>query len=407
MNNSAMRLAMIGTRGVPAHYGGFETAVEEVGRRLADRGHEVIVFCRAVAGDDATELPKEYRGMQLVHLPALKRRSLETLSHTALSVIHRSLRGVDAAVVFNAANSPFLPLLRSRRIPVATHVDGLERKRAKWGPVGQRYYEIAESLAVRWSDALIADSEGIANYYREEFAAPTTLIAYGAPIIEGDHSHRLAEVDLSPAGYHLVVARFQPENHVYEIVEGYRQSPAKLPLVVVGSAPYSDAYTAMIHRAGADHRVTFLGGVWDQELLDQLYANALTYLHGHSVGGTNPSLLRAAGAATFTIAFDVNFNREVLRENAAYFGTTVGVADEVLAAEDDPAATLARGRRLQRSARRYNWDDVTDRYEELYRRLVQRDLPCLPSGRRLGSVTDSLAEVTPIGDRPRQEAKAS
>src|SRR3954454_19154005 len=161
-----MRIAMVGTRGVPARYGGFETAVEEVGSRLAERGHRVGVYCRPTADEGGR--PAEYRGMELVHKGALRRRSLETLSHTGLSVAHLLRHRTDAALVFNAANSPYLPALRAARIPVATHVDGLEWQRAKWGRAGHSYYRTAESLAVRWSDALIADAEGIADYYRRE-----------------------------------------------------------------------------------------------------------------------------------------------------------------------------------------------------------------------------------------------
>src|ERR671921_1008378 len=321
-------IAMVGTRGVPARYGGFETAVEEIGRRLADAGHRVVVYCRTVPG--AQESPqREHLGMELVHLPAARRRSLETLSHTALSVRHLVSHRTDAAILFNAANAPLLPALRAARIPVATHVDGLEWKRAKWGGTGRRYYRAAEALAVRWSDALIADAQGIADYYRDAFAAPTTLLTYGAPLIEPG-ADRLTELGLEPRGYHLVVARFEPENHVDVIVEGYAASTATKPLVVVGSAPYADAYTARVHGL-ADDRVRFLGGVWDQELLDQLYAHSLTYLHGHSVGGTNPSLLRAMGAGAASIAYDVSFNREVLREHGRYFRSS---ADLVRLLED-------------------------------------------------------------------------
>ncbi|MDQ1736828.1 MAG: hypothetical protein QOH56_3079, partial [Pseudonocardiales bacterium] len=231
-----MRIAMVGTRGVPARYGGFETCIEEVGRRLADRGHEVRVYCR---GENAVD---NYLGMSLVHRPALKRKSLETLSHTALSVQHLAVHPTDVALVFNAANSPFLPILRARRIPVATHVDGLEWKRAKWGGTGRRYYRGAEALSVRWSDALIADAQGIADYYREEFSAETELIAYGAPILTELGADKLTDLGLEPREFHLAVARFEPENHVAEIVEGYVASSAKAPLVVVGSAPYADSY---------------------------------------------------------------------------------------------------------------------------------------------------------------------
>jgi glycosyltransferase involved in cell wall biosynthesis len=390
-----MSIAMVGTRGVPARYGGFETAVEEVGRRLADRGHRVVVYCRTTPGD-TLDRPARHLGMELVHLSAARRRSLETLSHTALSVRHLLAHRTDAAIVFNAANAPLLPVLRAARIPVATHVDGLEWKRAKWGGGGRRYYRVVESLAVRWSDVLIADAEGIADYYREAFAAPTTLLTYGAPLI-APGSHRLAELGLEPGGYHLVVARFEPENHVDVVVEGYAASEATKPLVVVGSAPYSDDYTRRVH-ALADSRVRFLGGLWDQELLDQLYANCCTYLHGHSVGGTNPSLLRAIGAGAAVTAFDVDFNREVVRDAGRWFRTPQDVARELATAEADAEGTRRAGRRARILAARYDWDDVATGYEELARRLVARDVPVRrPSGRRRPTAADLPVPPLPSG----------
>jgi glycosyltransferase involved in cell wall biosynthesis len=377
-------IAMVGTRGVPARYGGFETAVEEIGRRLSDSGHRVVVYCRTVPGAEQPP-PAEHLGMELVHLPAARRRSLETLSHTALSVRHLLAHRTNAAILFNAANSPLLPALRAARIPVATHVDGLEWKRAKWGGTGRRYYRAAEALAVRWSDALIADAQGIADYYRDAFAAPTTLLTYGAPLIQPG-AQRLAELGLEPRGYHLVVARFEPENHVDVIVEGYAASAATKPLVVVGSAPYADEYTARVHGL-ADDRVRFLGGVWDQELLDQLYANCATYLHGHSVGGTNPSLLRAIGAGAAVTAFDVDFNREVVADSGRFFVSPADVAALVEAAEADPAGVRRRGGRARDLAAAYDWDDVAAGYEQLARRFVARDRPARrPSGRRTAAV---------------------
>jgi glycosyltransferase involved in cell wall biosynthesis len=394
-----MRIALIGTRGVPARYGGFETAVEEIGRRLATRGHDVVVFCRPREGEEQLA---SYRGMTLVHLPAMKNRSLETLSHTTMSVFDRNLRGVDAAILFNAANSPLLPVLRTRRIPVATHVDGIEWKRAKWGRIGRRYYRVAEGLAVRYSDALIADAQGIADYYREEFGAPTRLIAYGAPILTEAGTEKLSTHGLEPQGYHLVVARFEPENHVLEIVRGYVRSEARRPLVVVGSAPYADKYTAAV-RESADDRVKLVGGIWDQDLLDQLYANCLSYLHGHSVGGTNPSLLRAAGAGAFVIAYDVPFNREVVGGHAEYFRTPADVAQEVLAAEEDPLDRRRRGKELQRDIARYSWDEVADRYEQLLADLAARTrgrgkLAGARSGLRRRASAQSAADRERVGE---------
>lgn len=381
---------MVGTRGVPAAYGGFETAVEEVGRRLVDLGHEVVVYCRGAEDPEQTE----FLGMELVHLPAVKRKSLETLSHTAVSARHlrRTGEGADVAVVFNAANAPFVPGLRRAGIPVAVHVDGLESRRAKWGGAGRRYYRLAESLSVRWADALIADAQGIADYYREEFGAPTELIRYGAPIQEQPGHDRIAELDLTPGGYHLVVARFEPENHVLEIVQGYAASSAERPLVVVGSAPYADDYTAAVSAvADPDPRIRMLGGVWDQELLDELYAQALVYLHGHSVGGTNPSLLRAMGAGSAVAAYDVVFNREVLGEHGRFFDSPAALAGLLADLEADAEGTRARGALLRERAREeYRWDDVAAGYEQLLERLAKEGVRRRPrserlSGRRSGS----------------------
>ncbi|HEY2298317.1 MAG TPA: DUF1972 domain-containing protein [Jatrophihabitans sp.] len=383
---------MVGTRGVPARYGGFETCVEQVGQRLVKAGHEVVVYCRTTIGpDELEEYPEEHLGMRLVYMPAIPKKAIETLSHTAASAAHLMVHPVDVALVFNSANAPFVPMLRARGIPVATHVDGLEWKRDKWQGVGRKYYRLAESMSVRWSDALIADAQGISDYYEAEFAAPTELIAYGAPILVNERAELIEELGLASRQYHLVVARFEPENHVDVIVDGYTRSGANLPLVVVGAAPYADAYTARI-RSLCDDRVRLLGSVWNQDLLDQLYANSATYLHGHSVGGTNPSLLRAAGAGAPTIAYDVNFNREVLERAGRYFRTATEVAYELELAEKDEGETARRGALGRARALRYDWDEVATQYEQLCLRLnatgtvPRRRRPGSPSGKRYGVI---------------------
>lgn len=363
-----LTIAMVGTRGVPAAYGGFETAIEEVGRRLVERGHEVVVYTR---GSDSPA--KEYLGMRVVHLPAVPVKQIETLSHTGLSTLHLMLRRrPDAAFVFNAANSPFLPFLRLRRVPTALHMDGLEWRRSKWGPRGRAYYRWAEQFGVRTADALIADAPGISDYYTHQFGVPTELIRYGAPVLESSPGRSLAQYDVEPGRYHLIVARFEPENHVLEIVEGYHRSSAELPLLVVGSAPYSAEYTQRIQAiAASDPRIRLLGAVYDQELLDTLYADAATYAHGHSVGGTNPSLLRAMGAGTAVIAYDVAFNREVLDDDGWFFRTPDDVATAFADAEASPARIAALSTAVREHAqRRFRWEDVADAYEGLAHRLA-------------------------------------
>lgn len=368
-----LRVALVGTRGVPARYGGFETAMEEVGRRLAQDGHHVTVYCRSGNSGESPE-PCEYLGMRLIHLPALKKRSLETLSHTFLTALHMALsqQRFDAIIVCNAANSPVLPLLRLGGAAIAVHVDGLEWRRTKWGPIGRKFYRVAESLAVRWSDALIADAYGIERYYEDEFGAHTEGIAYGAPDMTLVGSNLLASVGVKEHQYHLCVARFEPENHVDLMVEGYLRSTTKYPLLVVGSTPYPGAHSERIEMLAArSSQVHLLGGVWDQRLLDQLYAGALTYLHGHSVGGTNPSLLRAMGAGSQTIAYDVVFNREVAGPTAFYCSSAGEVGAAISEAEEDIPETLTRGSELAARARRlYTWDKVAQDYAALCQRLA-------------------------------------
>jgi hypothetical protein len=220
---------------------------------------------------------------------------------------------------------------------------------------------------VRNADALIADARGIADYFASTYGAPTRLISYGAPLQLKPASDRLGELGLTWKGFHLVVARFEPENHVDVIVAGYVRSSAELPLVVVGSAPYAAEYTKLVQsHVGDDPRVRLLGSLYDQDLLDQLYAGALCYLHGHSVGGTNPSLLRAMGAATAVLAWDVSFNREVAGERGAYFQDDSALAPLIEAAEFAPADAERDGVAMREIVRaNYRWDDVAAAYEVL------------------------------------------
>lgn len=357
------RVALLGTRGIPAQHGGFETAVEHIGPGLARRGWDVTVYCR-----NPGQRMRAYRGTRLVNLPALRLKTAETLSHTALSTGHALFGKYDVAVVFNSGNAPFVSPLRWTGVPVAVHIDGLEAERGKWQGMGAKYFTWAERAAVARADAVIADAQAIGEYVRRRYGRDSVYLPYGAPIVHGPVP-RLGELGLREQGYHLNVARFEPENHVLEIVRGYRLSAARLPLVVVGSASYSHEYDESVRAAaGGDERVRMLGSLWDQELLDQLYAGARSVLHGHSVGGTNPSLLRAMGAGARVSAFDCVFNREVTGGHARWFTDDAGVAAAVEADErlPDDRGELAR----ERASSAYRWDDVIDGYSDMCEELI-------------------------------------
>ena len=365
---TALRIGLLGTRGVPARYGGFETAVEEIGTRLAAAGHDVIVYSRDRSSNG------RYRGMRSVYLPTVRTKYTETLAHGLLSVLHVLVHRCDAVIIFNAANAPAAMLLHLRRIPYAINVDGLESQRSKWGGAGRAYYRACERIAVATGDAIIADSQGIGEYYQNCYNASPVFIPYGAPAIRPSSFERLAEFGLQLRNYHLIVARFEPENNVALILRGFTQSRSQTPVVVVGSAPYNSTYTAEVREAASDERVHLIGPIWDQELLDVLYAGSKTYLHGHSVGGTNPSLLRAAGAGAPCVAFDVRFNREVLGDDAWYFDSPEALALVLEQIEAMPASAVRQraeqGRKAVLAA--YDWTDVASRYEALCDRLVEK-----------------------------------
>lgn len=356
------RVALMGTRGIPAQHGGFETAVQYIGPGLAERGWDVTVYCR-----NPGQKLQTYEGTRLVNLPALRLKAAETLSHTAVSTGHALTQHYDVAIVFNSGNAPFVRPLQWRGVPVAVHVDGLEAQRAKWEGFGAKYYTWAERTSVKHADAIIADAHGIADHIKRTYGRNSVYLPYGAPLTDPP-APRLAELHLAEQQYHLTVARFEPENHVLEIVRGYRASNAKLPLIVVGAPSYSHTYAEAVAQAAAgDIRIRLLGSVWDQELLDQLYVGARSVLHGHSVGGTNPSLLRAMGASARVSAYDCVFNREVTGGHARWFLDQAGVAAAVEADERHPDGRGIEARRRAETA--YRWPEVLDGYERLCARL--------------------------------------
>jgi len=363
-----MHIALLGTRGVPPRYGGFETAIDEIGSRLVERGHVVTVYCR-----NPGQTLGSHRGMSLINLPAVRTKSAETLSHTAASLTHitRTRPRPDVAFVFNAANAPFIKPLQRLGIPVAVHLDGLESRRAKWRGVGSRYFRWAEGASCRWADAVIADASDIATHVEQAYGVSAERIPYGAAVISPS-ADRLHEVGLRPGAYALVVARFEPENQLLAIAQAYHASTAPWQLAMVGDSPYSRDYVNQVAAVAArDARIAILGSIYDQELLDQIYGGCSVYIHGHSVGGTNPSLLRALGAGAPVVSYDVGFNREVTGDHAAFWRTPRDLTE--LLDTLDLGGMLWEERKAaarQRISDEYSWDQVAVAYEALAQRLV-------------------------------------
>jgi glycosyltransferase involved in cell wall biosynthesis len=370
-----LRIAVLGTRGIPAAYGGFETFAEQLAVRLAARGHAVTVYGRASSVDPALD-GTSYRGVHLVVSPAPARKHLETVVHTLRSALHARRLGVDVALVCNSANFAALPLLRTAGIRTALAIDGIESERRKWGVLGRNFYRLAARLGPRWSDVVVADCEVIARHVRARGVKHVAMIAYGATPPATHATDQLERLGVAPGGYVLYVSRLEPENNADVVIRGFLAADVPQDLVVVGDAPYAAPYKARLRAlAGSSVKIRFAGGVYG-EGYDQLRAHAACYVQATDVGGTHPALLEAMAAGRAVIANDIPEHREVLDDTGWYYAKN-DPADlaqrlrEVLCAPDASAARARQGAAARaRIARCYDWERVTDAYEDLAAALV-------------------------------------
>jgi glycosyltransferase involved in cell wall biosynthesis len=362
-----VKLAILGTRGIPACYGGFETLAEELGSRLSERGHQVTVYGRTGFVDPALET---YRGMRLVVLPAIRRKHLETVTHTLISALHAAGQGYDAVLLCNAANAPWIRVLQLAGLPVALNVDGLERKRRKWGLAGRAYYRLCERLAAQLPDAVITDAEVIRRYYRRSYRIDSHMIAYGGDLAPPRGRELLDRLRLVPDSYLLYVSRFEPENNPDRVAAAYSEVAGELPLVMVGGAPYAPELLERIRNV-ADARVMLPGPIYGDGYR-QLLFNCRAYIHATEVGGTHPALVEAMGAGRPVLYYDTPENREVAGDAGLTFrfdgdNRLSSVVARVMNDQERLLSLAERGRR--RVAERYSWSKVAAAYEELLETL--------------------------------------
>ena len=362
---------MLGTRGVPASYSGFETCVEELGARLGERGHEVTVYCRV---PHVSYSGTAYRGMRLVKLPTIRSKHFDTIVHALLSSLHAFLRRYDVALYFNVGVSPvtWIPRLAGQR--VVLNVDGLDWKRRKWGRLARAYIHACEGWAARFADRVVTDSRRVEQYYRQQRGTASTYIAYGADPIAVPPGPHLARFGLEPRRYVLFVGRLVPENCAHHLVEAFAGLSTDLRCVIVGDAPYSGEYIHAL-RSAADSRLVFTGylfGAGYRELL----SNAYCFVETSEVGGTHPALLEAMAAGRCVVVNDTPENLETIADVGFSYDGEIGAASLRNVLEDllkDPSRVAEHGRRgLDRVRRHYSWDDVTDTYERLFRELLGR-----------------------------------
>ncbi|HDQ45037.1 MAG TPA: DUF1972 domain-containing protein [bacterium] len=364
-----MKIAILGTRGIPANYGGFETFAEQLSVRLVARGHDVTVYCRFHHMQYETN---RYHGVRLVVLPTITHKYFDTVAHTCLSVFHGLFQDFDVVLVCNSINSLFTVVPRLAGQKVAINVDGLEWQRAKWNRAGRMAYRFGEWLATLLPHRVITDSRNIQMYYDKRFHKPSTFIPYGASVSPPDSEEILGRFNLVPRGYLLYVSRLEPENNAHRVIAAFERVRTDKRLVIVGDAPYSSDYITDLKKT-RDPRIVFTGYVFGDGYR-ALQSNAYLYVQGTEVGGTHPALLEGLGYGNCVIAHDVPEHREVVHDAGLIhdFYDTSGLAGliERLLKEEEIVA-MYRKRAVARIQAEYTWDRITDHYERLFRRMNQ------------------------------------
>jgi glycosyltransferase involved in cell wall biosynthesis len=359
-----MRVAFVGTRGIPARYSGFETFVENVGARLIERGHEVTVYCRR---HHAQERLPMYRGMRLTYVPGIASKHLDTISHTFMSCLHALFGRYDVVMMCISGNSPVSILPRLAGAKVVLNVDGSDWRRQKWGRIARAYIRCSEWLSTRLPHATVTDSEVMRRYYRERFGVETACISYGADVPRPQTLETLQRLGLDPRGYLLLVGRLVPENCAHHLVDAYERLRPPLRCVVVGDAPYCAKYIADLHRRGP--HVTFPGYVFGEGYRELMH-NAFAVVLCSEVGGTHPVLVEAMAAGNCVVVNDTPANLEVIGDVGIPYSGARGsdsLADVLQSLLKDPAQVESyRVRARVRAQARHSWSIVTDQYERLF-----------------------------------------
>ncbi|HJQ54249.1 MAG TPA: glycosyltransferase [Gemmatimonadaceae bacterium] len=366
-----LRIGMLGLYGMPLpqlHFTGFETAFGEIAPRLVAAGHEVTIYCRGSHYPQALRVD-EFEGVRLKYVPSPGGKNLSGLIATLVASLHALVFGrYDVFFFVNVGMGHHAALCRILGATVVMNVDGLDWKRAKWGPIARAYFLSAAHSAIRFCNRLVTDAEAMRRIYLEEFKTETTMIAYGAYVESSEQPNKVRQFGVEPNEYYLIASRLIPENHPDLIIEGFLASRTSRKLVIAGGANYDSPFHRRLKELATD-RVVFTGHIHDQSVIKELHCNCFAYVHGHSVGGTNPSLLKAMGYGNCILALDTVFNREVLADAGLFFQKDTGsLAGLIKSIESEPA--LVRELRLRgpkRVREHYSWDHVSEQYDRLFR----------------------------------------
>lgn len=374
-----MKIAFVSTRGIPNNYGGFEQFAEYISVGMAQRGHEVVVYSPKFHPYQEST----YKGVRIKHIysPETWMGSSVGSFFYDFASLRDALKKEDFDIIYEAGYTSIIPAyiwfnVKKRKRPIfTTNMDGLENKRSKFSPMVRRFLDWEEKMAVKYSHYLIADNMGIHDYYKEKYGKESKFLAYGADIHDDFKAEYLEEFGLKSEEYYILIARLEPENNIVMAIEGYLHSKenGRRPLIVVGKTNTSHG-KELVEKYGNERNVEFVGGIYDFKKLDSVRHFSKAYFHGHSVGGTNPSLLEAMAAGCFIFAHDNIFNRAVLKENAFYYPSADKVTEYL-----NRIDTIAEGSKIQYTARNievirneYSWESLIDKHEKYFYWLLSQ-----------------------------------
>ncbi len=374
-----MKIAIVSTRGIPNNYGGFEEFAENISVGLVRRGHEVVVY------SPKFHPYKEptYKGVRIKHIYSPERwmgNSTGSFFYDFFS-FKDAVRNEHCDIIYEAGYTSIVPAyiwfnVRQMKSPiVTTNMDGLENKRSKFSPLVRRFLDWEEKIAVKYSHYLIADNMGIHDYYKAKYGKESAYLAYGADIHDDYREEYLKKYGLKADGYYMLIARMEPENNILMAVQGYLQSKekGKRPLVVVGKTDTPHG-KELLDKFGNESSVKFLGGIYDFAKINSLRHFSHAYFHGHSVGGTNPSLLEAMASDCFIFAHNNIFNRAVLGENALYYSSSENVTD--MFNNMDTIAAKHKNNFVQKNLEKikseYSWEHLVDEHEKYFMWLLEQ-----------------------------------
>ena len=371
-NINPLKISIIGSRGYPYVYSGYETLIKELSERLVARGCEVTVYCHR---NLFNKKPALVKGIKLVYVPTIESKSLTQLIHSFLSMCHAVTSDADIIFAVNAANGPFGLISKIFRKPTAINVDGLEWLRPKWKGLGAKYFKIAARLSTILFDQIINDSDEMRKVYLNLFKKESEVIAYGATVIKSEELSLIKQWPITPKEYYLVVGRMIPDNNADIIVKGFLASNSTKKMVVVGDVFYRDNYADKL-KALKGESLIFTGYINDSDVLAALYHNSYMYVHGHEFGGTNPTMIKAMAYGCGILALNTVFNKEMLNNDSygIYFDKNQeAVRRQINYADQHPKEIKQLRQKSQLGITdKYNWDCITDQYLEVFKRLAEK-----------------------------------